>query len=372
MEDVIKQTEIPYEKIEEGFKLENDIYIINIKHKDKYKDSIYYINDIYSDYRVDLIKYLINNKKKNIIIDEDKYYCKLKLSLKETKTAGCSFAKLSEFKEGKALGYIRVSTVEQTELGESLDNQESKIYKYADEKNLKLRKIFTDEGKSAFVSTKNKNNLDVKMTRMLDKRCGLNDMIEEAKKGDYLIFHSISRFMRNLTLFVIILDKIKNKEAHLVFLDYPTLNIYDPQSSLLITVMATLAQMESEITSKRTIEVMKHLKDNGKLKLKLPYGYKYEEDKKIEIPDELRKINVIRSIIAEHGNPSYGIILRDLKNRQVSPLRNAKKWHPNTIKRIIEREEYDIKIKGKKKELNGEGKIIEVDEGTKFAYNVKV
>lgn len=48
----------------------------------------------------------------------------------------------------KAVGYIRVSTEEQTREGISLKAQEDKIKKYADLHNLKLVEVINDEGKS--------------------------------------------------------------------------------------------------------------------------------------------------------------------------------------------------------------------------------
>ena len=78
----------------------------------------------------------------------------------------------------RAVGYVRVSTQNQAEEGESLNNQKEAISTYCQAYNLELMNIFADEGVSG--ST-------------IKERPALNKLLEEAAKGkfDYRYYPSI-------------------------------------------------------------------------------------------------------------------------------------------------------------------------------------
>lgn len=96
-----------------------------------------------------------------------------------------------------AIGYIRVSTNMQVD-GYSLDGQERDIKKYCKYQEIKLKKVFRDEG----ISGSN-----------MDKRDGLKEAIEYAKENsiDYLIVWKLSRLTRNMVDLVNILNKLEEE-----------------------------------------------------------------------------------------------------------------------------------------------------------------
>jgi DNA invertase Pin-like site-specific DNA recombinase len=368
-----------------NFKIQHKDKNINIIHTDS-KDiflksneyekinNIFYSKEDSSPDREELVRNAIITEDFGTNIDDEKKYCNFKRIISQTKTTGTCYFRTRHIKVpyGNAIGYNRVSTTMQADDGKSLDNQESKIYDYANKYGLTLRMIVTDEGKSASSSIDCDGlSTERRLEKMLSKRKGLKEIIEKCENGDTIVFHSVSRFMRNMLLFLHVINILKNKNVKMVFLDFQDLNLDRPESAILLQFMGMMAELESKMTSKRTKEVMTFMKDNGSLNMKLGYGYKYDEKRNIiRIEDEIKAIEEIKKIIEYFGNPSYSIIIKTLKRKNVAPLRDSKKWYATTIKRIIEDERHGIKLVGPKKEFDGRGQVITVKESTNFGGDI--
>ncbi len=83
----------------------------------------------------------------------------------------------------KAIGYIRVSTIEQANEGVSLDNQKVKIKAYAEVKDFELLDVIEDAG----ISAKNLNRPEVK--RVID--------MVKSKEIYAVIVYKLDRMFRN-------------------------------------------------------------------------------------------------------------------------------------------------------------------------------
>ena len=93
-------------------------------------------------------------------------------------------------KRGTAVGYIRVSTEDQTQ-GYSLDAQRAGIQEYCERNGYQLVRIYADEGVSAH-------------TDKISKRPQLSLLLEHAKQGqfDVVVVHTLDRWARNMRVHV--------------------------------------------------------------------------------------------------------------------------------------------------------------------------
>jgi site-specific DNA recombinase len=216
-----------------------------------------------------------------------------------------------------AIGYMRVSTLQQTREGISLEAQLERIQAWCRTHGYQLVSSYQDAGISGV-----KRN-----------RPGLEQVLQEIKKDMALVTYSISRVTRSLKDQLEICDYLRKKGAHLVSL---TEN-YDTTSAsgkLLFTIMGTINQYERDATSERTKAVKQYKKErmeyNGG---GIPYGYRLSECKKLLLRDENEQ-----QLLAEMQ------ALKGLKLRRISRElcakgylnRKGKPFHPMQIKLLLE------------------------------------
>lgn len=168
-----------------------------------------------------------------------------------------------------AYGYIRVSDISQIERN-SLMTQTKAIMKYCEENGLELENIYKDEGKSG---------------RTTEGRDDFLELMRIVKPGNFIIVYELSRFSRDLKDIV---DHFRNlvRNEGCVFISLnPHIDSRNDMSEMMIGIMGTVAQQESDRTSIRVKSNMRRLADEGKLLCRPPFGYthnaesrRYEED----------------------------------------------------------------------------------------------
>lgn len=174
-----------------------------------------------------------------------------------------------------AIGYIRVSTEEQSREGVSLDNQEAKIRAYSDLNSFTLTEIIRDEGKSA-------KTLDREgMTRLL--------WAIEQGKADTVIVYKLDRLSRNTldTLNLIQQFETKGIAFHSIS---EKIDTKSATGKFFLTIISALAQMERDLISERTIDALAHKRNNQEWCGRIPYGFKKEGCRLTENPDEMKII----------------------------------------------------------------------------------
>ncbi len=242
-------------------------------------------------------KYLTNNKESAIII-----YRKGK-------------------KMNKAIGYIRVSTEEQANEGVSLQNQADKIKAYCSLNDLELVEIIEDAGKSA--KTTNREGLQRLLSMVLDKTINAVVVYKLDRLSRKVIdtLNLIETFDKNNIAFHSITEKIDTQTA---------------LGKFFLNMTASLAQMERDLISERTKDALQ-----GKIKRferagQIPYGYRLAPDSihLIEEPEEQEAIRLIKEL--KQKDYSLRDICNELTIRGYKPV--GYKWHPTTIKNILERE----------------------------------
>ena len=187
--------------------------------------------------------------------------------------------------------------------------------------------VYADEGISA-TSTKNREQF--------------NAMIEDCKAGkiDMIFTKSISRFARNT------LDCLKYirllKEINIpVFFEKESINTMDAKGEVLITIMASLAQQESESLSKNTKMGIQYRFQQGKVMVNTRNFLGYDKDENGHLIINPAEAEVVKRIFREYlEGASCMKIARGLERDGIRTARDNPRWHDSTVRKILENEKY--------------------------------
>ena len=159
----------------------------------------------------------------------------------------------------KIAAYVRVSTMEQADLGHSLDVQKRRIASYADSNNWTIMKTFVDEGRSA---------------RTIDRPSfeALLDYCEEYKDTlDAVIVQDTSRLCRNVIDHLQVKAFLKKRNIKLISLEGN--NDDTDEAQFLDLIIAGVNELESKRTGRKTKRVMVDMFERGMKPGQAPVGY---------------------------------------------------------------------------------------------------
>lgn len=225
----------------------------------------------------------------------------------------------------KIAAYCRVSTEQEEQQG----SYEIQVKHYTDfinsNPNWELAGIYADEGISG---TSIKNRKDFLR------------MIEDCKKGkiDKIITKSISRFARNTLDCLNYVRMLRDMNISIQF-EKEGINTLEASGELLLTIMASLAQQESESLSKNVKLGYQFRFQQGKVYVNTSQflGYEYDENRNLVIVPEEAEIvkRIYKDYLLGYGCEA---IARRLNNDGVRA--KGKKWYTSHIQRILTNEKY--------------------------------
>ena len=158
----------------------------------------------------------------------------------------------------EALLYTRVSKEDQVKFGMSLDAQLESLKQYCSENNLKIRNIYSDEGISGGSITKRK---------------AFQNMIEEAKPGDIILFTKLDRFSRNLLDANIVVKELTKKDVSIKAINEDDIDTSTADGKFIFNLKLSLAQREREKVSERINDVFAYKIKQGEIVSgQIPYG----------------------------------------------------------------------------------------------------
>lgn len=174
------------------------------------------------------------------------------------------------------------------------------------------------------------------------KREAFNRMIDDCKAGkiDMIITKSISRFSRNTVDCLKYTRELKDLNIA-VFFEKENINTLDAKGEVLMTIMAALAQQESESLSANVRMGIQFRNQQGKVQINHNWflGYTKDEDGKLVIVPE--EAAIVRRIYAEYiDGASFLQIKRGLEADGIMNGSGHKKWHESNIKQILTNEKY--------------------------------
>ena len=199
----------------------------------------------------------------------------------------------------KILAYIRTSTNAQEN-----DHQKLAIYDYAQKNDMMI-----DEVIELHVSSR-KNR----------KERRIEELMEKLAKGDTLIVTEISRLGRSTAEVITLINRMLESNIRLIALkqglDTRTHNM---NSKIIVTIFSLLAELERDLVSLRTKEVLQEKKAMG-IKLGKPVGtiQKSKFDKDVERIKELLSVGVsMRKISKVMGYPNHNGLINYIKKRKI-------------------------------------------------------
>jgi len=165
----------------------------------------------------------------------------------------------------RAVGYVRVSSRNQAEKGESLETQRKAIRAYANAHEWELVHIYADEGISG---------ADTK------KRPDFQELIKDAesKKFDIVIVHNLSRFSRKLIDNLTYVPLLKKIGVDFVSIT-EHIDLSSPAGELIFNIFSSLADFYRKEIKQRMLENrISRAKRGVPVTGKLPIGRKYDKE----------------------------------------------------------------------------------------------
>lgn len=174
------------------------------------------------------------------------------------------------------------------------------------------------------------------------KRDGFNRMIEECMAGniDMIITKSISRFSRNTLDYLKYIRLLKEKNIS-VYFEKENINSLDSKGEILLTIMASLAQQESESLSKNVKLGLQFRYQNGEVQVNHNRFMGYTKDDEDHLIIEPTEAKIIKRIYLEYlQGGSLKQIGESLESDGILTAAGKARWRPETIKKILKNEKY--------------------------------
>jgi len=221
------------------------------------------------------------------------------------------------------IGYIRVSTDLQDN---SVITQKETIENYSKLQGIEIDDYFIDFG----ISGKN--------TIKREKYLELMEMVKDGKVKT-IVTTSLSRWSRNTLDLLQSIEVLKKNKTDLVVIKENIPSLYTPMGNFFITTLGSVYQLEREMCSIRTKDVIQNKKKNSKVYSRTPFGYDREEGMLVENKYEqkvLRKIDRLRN-----KGFSYKSISNHL-NRNSHKTKTGRKWTKQNIHSILKTDRKNI------------------------------
>jgi site-specific DNA recombinase len=212
----------------------------------------------------------------------------------------------------KTLGYVRVSTEEQSREGVSLDMQTAKIQAYCELHGLDLVGIETDAGLSG---------------RSIAGRPGVQAVLERVRKKrnslKCLVVYKLDRLARN-TKEALEIAQLLQKRGVALHSVCEKLDTTNACGELFFALLAAMAQWEQATISERTAAALARKKEKSERVSRFaPYGYRFEGGSVVPEPTEQETIRTIQLLSAQgQTTRSIGPFLaeRNVLNRNGKPF----------------------------------------------------
>lgn len=215
--------------------------------------------------------------------------------------------------------YVRVSSDEQAERGDSIRDQKERAVKYIDDhKNMVLQDIYLDDGVSG---------------QKID-RDDFTRLINNVKDGkiDLIIFTKLDRWFRSLRHYLNTQAILEKYNAAWTAIDQPYFDTSTPYGRAFVAQSMTWAELEAQNGGLRVADVFRTKVKHGEVITgKVPRGYKIE-DKRMVLSDEAPAIydsimffvkNQSLHKTIKYLKETHGISMT-LQNFKQSILRNQK------------------------------------------------
>lgn len=238
-----------------------------------------------------------------------------------------NLAKKKEVRKLRVAAYCRVYT----DYEEQASSYQTQIQHYEEVINRNpdwvLAGIFADDGISA-TSTKDREQFNKMIQACLDG------------KIDMIITKSISRFARNTVECLNYIHQLKTWNIPIYF-EKESINTMDAKGEVLITIMVSFAQQESESLSQNVKLGIQYRFQQGKVMVNANCFLGYDKDEEGHLVINPEQAEIVKSIFCEYlEGASCQQIASGLEHDGVLTSRGNTRWHDSAIRRILENEKY--------------------------------
>jgi DNA invertase Pin-like site-specific DNA recombinase len=225
--------------------------------------------------------------------------------------------------------YLRVSTDQQADTGRGLEVQEQACRAWLRGKH-RLTRIYTDAGRSGSADIGDRPGLAGALGELVDDR------------ADALLVYRLDRLARDLVLQEQLLAQLHKLGKELRSCS-PTedANLLhdpdDPARALTRQILGSIAQYERSMIRLR-LKAGKARKalEGGYIGGAPPYGYAAVRGQLVPLPDEQKALKLMCRLV-DRGT-SYRGVVAELERRGIPSRAPSRKWLPNTIWLIVNRE----------------------------------
>lgn len=221
----------------------------------------------------------------------------------------------------KVIGYVRVSTVKQDDVGISIEMQRARIESYCLAMDLELVMFAEDRGVSA--ATMDRPGL----------RLALDSM--EAGKAEALVVVRLDRLTRSVRDLGELVERYFGARFRLLSLSDPV-DTSTATGRMVLNVLTSVAQWERESHAEATREAMAYKKAKGEFTggNSAPYGYTVENGKLV--PNDAEQAIIARAKQLQSEGLSGRAIGRQLDVEGLRP-RLGGAWQNQSIMRMLQR-----------------------------------
>lgn len=222
---------------------------------------------------------------------------------------------------GNAIGYLRVSTNDQTESGAGLAAQRAAIVAYAARHGLTVTAWHEDAGISGAAD--------------LGDRPGLAAAVAELRRGDVLVIAKRDRLARDTMVAAGIDRMVARRGASIASADGAG-NGDGPADQFMRSVIDAAAAFERGLIRQRTRAAMGAMRKAGRLTGTVPFGWAADAAGNLHpVADEQRILDLIAEL--RRDGMSLRAIADRLNAASIVAKKGKAKWYASTIKSILDR-----------------------------------
>lgn len=217
------------------------------------------------------------------------------------------------------VGYVRVSTEKQADLGVSLDAQTERIRAMAVVRGTQIDDVIVDAGESA--KSLNRPGM-IRLMKLI-----------ETGRVETVIIAKLDRLTRSVADLAELLKTFERRGVSLVSVA-DSLDTRSASGRLLLNIMVSVSQWEREAIGERTREALRHKQSKSERVGTVPYGYRACKDG-IHVEPDASEQETIAEIGRLHG---VGLTLREVStelNRRGFRTRRGGPWRFQYVAPVV-------------------------------------
>jgi DNA invertase Pin-like site-specific DNA recombinase len=222
----------------------------------------------------------------------------------------------------RAIGYVRVSTIDQANEGVSLDAQRARIEAWCRSNDATLAEgdVFVDAG----LSGKKASNRPA-LQRALDSVC---------KGGGVLVVYSLSRLARSVRDTLAIAERLERSGADLASVS-ERIDTVSAAGKMLFRLLAVLAEFERDLISERTLTALAYKRSKGERCGQLPYGRGLAGDGKTLTVDAAERQALADIKRWRSAGCSLRVIAARLTDAGIPPKNGGSSWSHTSVAHLL-------------------------------------